>query len=124
MIPAGEHRCCDWCGKPLTGRQERWCDPVHGIKGWRWEVLHKQHGVAVGVSGVETPPAGSVLASGGPSREAGGGCRLNGSRGGLQVSANRMLRVLTSDPLVLPEVQARRAVAAAMSDKQRERFLT
>jgi hypothetical protein len=43
--------------------------------------------------------------------------------GGLQVSANRMLKVLTSDPLVLPEVQARRAVARAMSEKQRQRFL-
>jgi hypothetical protein len=30
---------------------------------------------------------------------------------------------LTSDPLVLPEVQARRAVAAAMSERQRARFL-
>jgi hypothetical protein len=42
--------------------------------------------------------------------------------GGLQVSVGRMLEVLTSDPLVLPEVQARRAVARAMSERQRARF--
>jgi predicted GIY-YIG superfamily endonuclease len=39
------------------------------------------------------------------------------------IDCDRMVEALTSDPLVLPEVQARRAVAKAMSDRQRARFL-
>lgn len=44
------------------------------------------------------------------------------SNGGLQVSVGRMLQVLQETPWVLPEVQARRAIARALSDKQRARF--
>ena len=117
MIPAG-HKTCEWCSAPLTGNQEVACSTPCRIKRWRW-----LHGIPVSPSaGVERPPEGSPLLVGSGALRA-SERRLNGRPGGLQVSANRMVRVLTGDPWVLPEVQARRAVAQAMSDRQRARFV-
>lgn len=120
MTVGGANRICEWCSAPLNAKQVVACSTPCRMKRWHW-----LNGLPIGKQGVPEPPDGSVLLLG----AAGASSALRASRavrtgsGGLQVSVGRMLEVLQGEPWVLPERQARKAIARALSDKQRERFL-